>query len=75
MTPQSKFVKDECCRLIRKGVYVPALARDEEIQGVHHRGHPLELIVGCRRVVRFQVGDGDRRRDRRRGRRLCERRG
>jgi hypothetical protein len=46
MTPQSKFVKDECCRLIRKGVCIPALARDEEIQGVHHRGHPR--VVGRR---------------------------
>jgi hypothetical protein len=70
MTPQSSFVKDECCRLIRKGVCIPALARDEEIQGVHHRGHPRVVVV--RRlsvVVRFQVGDGDRRRDRGRQRR------
>jgi hypothetical protein len=36
-----------------KGFYVPALARDEEIQGVHHRGHPR--VVVRRLSVRRQI--------------------
>ena len=71
MTPQSSFVKDECCRLIRKGVYIyPHLLAMKKFR-VYIIGVIFESIVGCRFVVRVEVGDGDRCRDR--GRQGCAR--
>lgn len=67
MTPQSKFVKDECCRLIRKGVFMrPHLLAMKKFR-VCIIGVILESsFVGCRSsssfVVRVEVRDGDRRR-------------